>query len=250
MLSNFFFLVPCVRAFQYGHFTRCIIYLLIPFTSGSFHACDEGFACVFPFVVHRNLDYIFAIFIIPLTALYFVHWGDTWAPLERFLIVTFALLIGLLVSLGGTADSATTIGLGLVLFAAVAVPIIYWISYAANAYMQWPRPKYKCCQGTDYFPPYEWGAMLAGVSLTAIGIYLFLVQGTLVYQWSWVLHSMWHIMAAFGQDYILQIKAPEPHAVYRVLDADLNKITPSVVQAIYEHVPVDDAPIHIRIKHR
>lgn len=238
ILSNFFFLVPAVQAFRYGRITRAIIYALIPFTSGSFHACDEGYSCVFPFVMHKNLDYIFAILIIPLTALYFVHWGDVWQPLERLLIIIFILLIAVIVNV--QQDSESLIGLGIILLSAVLVPVIYWIGYAVNAAMQWPRPPLLCCchknyngaHGARYFPKYEWGALLAGVSLTSIGVYLFMVQGTLIYTWSYVLHSMWHIMAAFGQYYIIQIKAPVPMASYRVLDTDISKIKTAIVRTL------------------
>jgi hypothetical protein len=210
---------------------------------------------VFSFETHRDLDYIFAILMFPLTTLYFVHWGDTWAPLERLLIIVFALIISVLVI--SEQDKSSMVGQAIIAAASLAIPIIYWIGYAANAAMQYPRPPLKCCcqkgyeslPGGRYFPKYEWGALLAGVSLTSIAIYLFTVQGTLVYSWTWVLHSMWHILAAFGQYYIIQIKAPAPLAAYRVLDADINKITPEIVKILHDkHGQFDKRyPIQIEV---
>jgi hypothetical protein len=193
------------------------------------------------------LDYITAILILPLTALYFVHWGDVWAPLERALIIVFVVLISAIVVQQDGSDSL--VGTGLIAGAAILIPILYWIGYAVNGAMQYPRKK--CCSpsGGIYFPKYEWGALLAGVAFTAIAVYLFLVQGTLVYSWTWVIHSMWHILAAFGQYYIAKIKAPVSRAAYRVLDADINKVTPEVVSAISRNLHQLDrrTPLHIEI---
>src|SRR5678815_3025883 len=81
VVSNIAFLLPSINAFVYGEYIYSVIYALILFTSGSFHACDEGFGCVFPFVVETNMDYIVAILIIPMTAIYFVHWHRLWMPM-------------------------------------------------------------------------------------------------------------------------------------------------------------------------
>ena len=247
IVSNFFFLIAAFNYFLYRSYFRSFIYVLIPFTSGSFHACDEGYMCIFPFIVHKNLDYIFAILIISLTALYFVHWDDTWAPLETLLIVVFALLISIFVVL---EDAGTSLlGAGIVVIASLLVPVIYWIGYAIHTSLDYPSPKFcSLNSGGKYFPKYEWGAVLAGVVLTAMAIFLFVSQSRFAYSWSWVLHSQWHILAAFGQYYICEIKAPRPFATYRVLESQLHKITPEIVNYLYHNDHLFDKRYPIKIQ--
>ena len=96
IISNLAFIPPAIRAAYHGHYTRSAIYALIPFTSGSYHACDAyASACLFSFSFHRQLDFFFAELIIPLSALFLVFWGD-WAPVERFLIIGFAVALAIL----------------------------------------------------------------------------------------------------------------------------------------------------------
>lgn len=238
-----------MEAYTYGHYTYALIYFLILFTSGSFHACDQGYTCLFSFQTQKDLDYIFAGLILPLTALYLIHWERSymWAPLQRWFIILFALLISLLVVKGWGSELS---GQAVIAGVSLAVVVGYWIGYAVNAVcIEYPAPPaLHWCWSPDYdaagvagryFPKYEWGALLAGTALTSIGVYLFISQGTFLYTWGWVTHSMWHILAAFGQYFIIQCKAPVDFAQFRVLDAKMDlyeQHRPEIEEAISQHL--------------
>jgi hypothetical protein len=276
VVSNIAFLLPSLNAFVYGEYIYSVIYALILFTSGSFHACDEGFGCVFPFVVETNMDYIVAILIIPMTAIYFVHWHYFWQPMQNVLLVLFVFLV-ILVQIENTSDSLTAPAL--IVAASIAIPLCYWIGYFV--YMRWvyvpPPPPGKHSKRTfigaggdvdlpnpipepaapprvrvkvgnspksapkapppagpwrpswrnwGYFPKYEWGALLASIGLSAIAIALFATQGMFAYQWVPDIHAMWHIFAAFGQYFLMEIKAPRKGSVgyYRARHQTWQKI--------------------------
>jgi hypothetical protein len=186
---------------------------------------------------------------LPLTALYLVHWERSyiWAPLQRVFIILFAVLITLLVVEGGGSELG---GQAVIAGASFAVVICYWIGYAVNAVcIEYPAPpKLVWCWSKEYdaagvagryFPKYEWGALLAGISLTSIGVYLFISQGIFLYTWTWVTHSMWHILAAFGQYFIIQCKAPVDYALFRVLDSKMDlyeKHRPEIEETLSQHV--------------
>lgn len=218
---------PAFRAFSYAEYEYGVIYALIPFTSGSFHTCDEYQVCLFQFTYQRDLDYFFAMFMLPMTGLYIVHWRHIWRPLRNVLLMLFALLLAFTLYWGGG-----TIG-GMVLFAAIAVgiPVVYWCGYAASACIDYPNDyslrRVCCCESTEderipggrYFPKYEWGNLFAGVALTALGVIMFIMQTTFTYEWWWATHSLWHCVEAFGQWYILACKAPPPIASYKILGA-------------------------------
>jgi hypothetical protein len=217
------FLLPSINAFVYGEYIYSIIYALILFTSGSFHACDEGFGCVFPFVVETNMDYIVAILIIPMTAIYFVHWHYVWKHMQEILLVLFVFLV-ILVQVQNTSNDSLT-GAAIVVAASLGIPLCYWLAYFV--YMRWvyvpevstppgggARLRWKpTWTNWGYFPKYEWGALLASIGLSAIAIALFSTQGMFAYSWVPDIHAMWHIFAAFGQYFLMEIKAPQKGSV-------------------------------------
>jgi hypothetical protein len=235
IVSNLAFLFSAVAYFSKNEYLYAFVNFLIPFTSGSFHACDEGFTCIFSFMTHKSLDYIFAILIIPLTFMYFVKWEEVWYPLKNILIVTYAFLIALMVVVQQDADSL--VGAGIVAASAFLIPVIYWIGYAIEKTMHYPAPK--CCSGL-YFPKYEWGAVLAGTALSAIGVYLFISQSRFVYGWTPILHSLWHIMAALGQVYVSQIKATVSPSTYCIIEGKAEHITPDLVTYLHNNVDTFD----------
>jgi hypothetical protein len=231
VVSNAFFFLPAFKAVAMGRWTRAIIFFLIPFTSGSFHLCDEMNLCLCNFVYLKNLDYLFALWQLPLTDLYFVHWGKTWAFLERFLIVLYGMGLWLGIALGNGDMMAQMLVAGTSIF----IPILYWIAYFCNRVLENPKRKFfvNCCTAEyedtakhegRYFPKYEWGYMLCGVSLTGLGVLLFALQPLVNPSDGWLIHAFWHMCAALGQYYILGIKAPVSRAAFRVLDSELKHI--------------------------
>lgn len=238
IITNLFFLFPAVRAFGRAEYIYGVIYALIPFTSGSFHTCDEFQNCAFPFTYQRDLDYFFALLMLPMTGLYIVHWGHVWKPLKDILLLLFAILLAFCIYWGG----GTSLG-GMVLFAviSVAIPVVYWAGYMTNACMDHPNEynfSIVCCcaeeskrvPGGRYFPKYEWGNLFAGVALTAMGVILFITQVTLVQSYWWAIHSLWHCVEAFGQWYILGCKAPPPIAAYHIIGRPLSFMQKSLVK--------------------
>ncbi len=227
VVSNVFFFIPGFKAVAFDHWTRAIIYFLIPFTSGAFHLCDEMNICALDFIYLKNLDYLFALWIVPLTNLYFVHWGDTWAPLERLLIALYG--VGLYAGIAKSTSSNDMLGQMLVAGTSFLIPLIYWIAYFANRVLENPKrsPCVNCFTAEyeavarregRYFPKYEWGYMLCGVGMTGIGVFLFTLQSNINPADGWQVHALWHMCAALGQYYILGIKAPPILGSYRVLD--------------------------------
>jgi hypothetical protein len=161
------------------------------------------------------MDYIVAILIIPMTAIYFVHWHRLWMPMQHILLVLFVFLV-ILIQVQNTTDSLTAPAV--VVLAALAIPLCYWFAYFV--YMRWvyvPEPDGSDWRPTwvnwGYFPKYEWGALLASIGLSAIAIALFATQGMFAYSWVPDIHAMWHIFAAFGQFFLMEIKAPPSRSI-------------------------------------
>lgn len=150
----------------------------------------------------------------PMTGLIIIKWSQVWRPLKDVLLLLFAVLLAFCIYWGGGTYS------GMVLFAGISLllPIVYWAGYMASACIDYPSYSIHA-PGGRYFPKYEWGNLLAGVGLTANGVVLFIIQTTLAQEWWWIIHSLWHCAAAFGQWYILACKAPPPIASYHLLGA-------------------------------
>jgi hypothetical protein len=196
-----------------------------------------------------NMDYIVAILIIPMTAIYFVHWDRLWKPMQHILLVFFVFLV-ILIQVQNTTDSLTAPGV--VVAAALAIPLCYWLGYFV--YMRWvyvPDVLHSSASGTwkptcwnwGFFPKYEWGALLATLGLSAIAIALFATQGMFAYSWVPNIHAMWHIFAALGQYFLMEIKAPSPGAIgyYKATRETWQRIrAQGGMTALYRRLPFID----------
>lgn len=205
VLSNFVFLVPTVEAVKQHRWTRACIYLGIVIFSSMYHMCNsfEGH-CVFDAHFHRQLDFFFAQFVIPATALYIIIFPHDWLFLERFLLIGFAVGIVLIQVTAGEVFSAQ---LALVA-AAFALMLLYWIGYAV---WLWAVKKQK-----PDMPPYDWEYFFWGIALTAVASSLFATESQ-NHNFRWAIHSCWHALAAMGQYFILMIRPPAPR--YANMDA-------------------------------
>jgi hypothetical protein len=193
ILSNFVFLVPAVKAFQLHRWTRGMIFLCIIVFSSLYHTCNsfEG-ACLFDAELHRKLDFFFAQFVIPATALYIIIFPKKWQFLERILLILFAIVIVIVQVTAGEVFYAQL----LITAVAFAFMAAYWIGYCIWAHRT----------GQDhYFPPYEWECFTWGIALTGISASLYAteLQNHTLY---WAVHSCWHSLAAIGQYFILCIR--------------------------------------------
>jgi hypothetical protein len=236
-------LLPSFIAYTLCEYIYFVIYLIIPFTSGSFHACAEGYACLFPFDVHVKLDYILATLIVPMSMIYIVKWEEFWAPLKEILILFFLLVISLMVVLTKSDDAYAW--QGLIIGASLLIPITYWIGYAI--YMKWiAYPK-----ATRYFPEYQWFYLAVGISLTVIALIMFISQGTFAYQYTADIHGFWHILAAYGQAFILLCKSKKSFLsplIYTMYTQDISKLSNEIINKIWERQEQIDFSRPISIK--
>lgn len=194
VLSNLIFFVPAIRAVRMYRWTRAPIYFLIVFASGSYHTCRSySSLCIFPSQIHHNLDFFFAELIIPLSALYLIYFPVFYQWIERWFIILFAILIFVLQIY---TDGAIMVQLVIVAVSFVLVSS-YWIwYYSVNGRL----------------PRYNWIMLSRGITVTILSVALFTVQGRYM-QGYWAIHSIWHILGALGQDYVLRAKpAASPFA--------------------------------------
>ena len=232
-------MAPASVSFSYGVFLYALIYFGIPFTSGTFHACEQGFGCLFEFVVHTNLDYITATLIVPMTTIYLVPWEKIWAPMETILVLLYLLIISLVV-VNATEDDIWT-WQALILASATMIPVVYWIGYYIYAECIAINPR-------RHFPRYHWRYLFYGVSLTVMGLLIFTTQGTYAYAYVADLHALWHVFAAFGQTYIIKSRAPRKMTYY-TSPKNLKYIqTKSVKQRLAEQWDLIDSSKRITIE--
>jgi hypothetical protein len=245
VISNVFFFIPSFLAFSLCEYFYFVIYFIIPFTSGSFHACSEGFGCLFPFDVHVKLDYITATLIAPMTMIYIVRWEQIWKPMQDILILLFLLIISLMVVLS-TSDNAYA-WQALVIGASILIPITYWIGYAI--YM-------KCIifpKATRFFPEYQWYYLSVGMTLTVVALILYLSQGTFWYPYTADIHGFWHILAAYGQTFILLCKCKKSFIsplIYKMYSQDVPYINNDVIGEIRKNFDQIDKtrPLSLKIE--
>jgi len=194
VLSNLVFFLPAYEAFRLKRRLRALIYFFMCWASALYHTCLSFDVCLFDFYYHHLLDFFFAQFIIIVAGSYLIVFDDEY---YRFLEY-WALAIGavgiVVLQILFPADLMIQAGIvGLVFVGIVA----YWIIRA----MQHKSPKY------------HWNMFTTGLALTAGSITLFIFQNSW-YQLYWLIHSVWHIAAAFGQYYLLKIKEAPPVGYY------------------------------------
>lgn len=159
-----------------------------------YHLCDSFGACIFSFKFHHHLDFFFAQMLMVLAGLYVIVFPIRWQGLERFLILLGGLSIAVLQY---TLEAELLVQAAIVVTLFLAI-IIYWLAAGV--------------------PRYDWGMFLLGFSLTASSVVLYIVQN-LWPRGYWALHSLWHVAAAIGQHYFLQIRPPAPR--YAAVDSKI-----------------------------
>jgi len=197
-VSNVFLILPAAQAYLMRRYTRCMVYLLVLVSSTLYHTClVYNSACVLNGNTLKHMDFFFANFIIPLTALYVIYFPPHWYFLERFLIVAVAFINLILILL---FDDAFGVQLGLAAGSFGAI-VVYWVGYTCYA---------KRTTGNWAFPPYNWDYFALGIACTGVACSLYTTQIMNHLYYSWI-HGCWHMVAAFGQYFLLQIRpwAPE-----------------------------------------
>lgn len=197
VLSNAWFLLPAVEAAILGRWTRFMVYNLIIVASSMYHTCLFSSAnCVFDAMTHRKFDFFFAQLVIPLSALWIIDFPAPYRKLERILIILFALGIWLTLVLIGESFYIQLVLAGISLLLILA----YWGLYAVVMYKkdkEW------------HFPEYNWDHLASGLGYTAVASVLFATQ-LQNHKFYWAVHSCWHMIAAFGQYFLLLSKVSHP----------------------------------------
>lgn len=183
-LSNLSFLLPFAEAIRREKWTLAFIYVVLVFASGIYHLCYSTVAwCIFDHATHQNLDFFLSYLLIPLSALYFIDFSPTpkGVFVQRWLMLSFALAIYLLLSQRGSIP-AGTIEYALV-GSSVLIVLLYW--------------------GLCGLRGFQWGYVALSLFLILGSFVFFIWPDILGYDAS---HSIWHVMAALGQFFLLQIK--------------------------------------------
>lgn len=210
-LTNLFFLVSAAEAVSKHRWTRAFIYFLLTFVSGLYHACySEMQLCFLSPGTHQDFDFFLSYLLIPLSALYFIQFTPKWAFVERWLIMSFAFIIVVLriklpwedhmiieFSIAGTS---------------IGMVILYLCGYVA----QYRK-----------LPPYNWNYVGLSVVLILVSFVFFIWQDTFGYA---VSHSLWHVLAAFGQVALLRTRKAAPR------NADMDSMMHYVGFRIIPHI--------------
>lgn len=198
IISNAFFIIPTIEAFRKHRYTRAMLYIGVIVFSSMYHTCSSFYgACAFNANFHRQLDYFFAQFTIPATALYIIIFPQEILFLERVLLIIYAVLVVILQSQLGEV----LLGQLILVASSFGFIILYWGVYALY---QWSHTK-----NGPYFPDYDWNQFVWGIGLTAVASSLFVVEAEGP-DARWASHSIWHIVGALGQFFILRIREDAP----------------------------------------
>ena len=200
VLSNLVFFIPAIRAVNYHRWTRAAIYFFIVFISGAYHTCRSySGLCIFSFKLHYDMDLFFAQLTIPLAVLYLIDFPIWYQWIERWLIMAFAFVVFVLQVCTGGALVVQMALIGI----SFALVFFYWVLYK------------------DKTIKYDWVMLERGIVLTVMSTSLFTVQDRYM-QGFWAVHSIWHVLAAFGQYYILAIKPGAP--IYAAVDRKMSNL--------------------------
>ena len=190
VLSNIFLLIPAATAIIYRRYIRSILLIIETVISSLMHLCDSFGVCAASFQTLSSVDFFFAQWMIPQIALLIPYWGPRYQWLEYWLLILSGLAIYLFQVY---LPNQLYVQAGIVIFCVLCV-LIYWLVYAL-------RPG-----GPRRLPPY----FFTGLLLLLISVMLF---GALSV-WPtgyFAAHSLWHMLAALGYHFFLQIKRPGPH---------------------------------------
>ena len=201
VLSNLAFFVPFGGALYWRRFTRAWLFFWQMWASFFYHLCDSFNACLFGFRIHHNLDFFHAQLLTITTVLYLVDFSRRQVWLERGLIFLAGVVVIILQS---TLSAELYVQVAIVGTTFLGI-VVYWLIHGV--------------------PRYNWSMLLLGISLISGSAMLYAVQDI----WPngyWADHSVWHVAAAFGQFFWLQIK-PRP-APYLGLDRQIGHLHPTL----------------------
>lgn len=239
VVSNLAFLIPGITAiYLYNYsdsprlYRRVLMliaaanYFAILLASSTYHLCNSFSAtCLFDAATHKSIDFFFAQLVIPLSAILVIHVPPNWRALDWWWMVFFAALLFVLeITIG--EGFIVQMALALSCFAIVA---IYWIGYGI-----YTKEKF----GVWLFPAYDWEDFVMAIALTFMAVSLFATQT----QWHsgyWAIHSVWHVLGALGQYFLLGIYLAFTHAQTVIVSFKdiINRTTKAANQIMFRAEP-------------
>lgn len=190
VLSNLFILIPFVRSVEYHLIFAAFLTFIETWVSLFYHLCDFSNVCIFPFRALRYLDFFFAQYFIIYLSVYIVDWTKKWIWLQWTLLFIGGFIIVILqILLPG--ELFVQAGIAFICFACI---VLYWVVYARTV-------------GNGRLPPYNWANMAIGIGFLGLSVIMFVIQNT-AWEIYWATHSIWHISAAIGFDFIIRTKSP------------------------------------------
>ncbi len=155
----------------------------------------------------RKIDFFYAQWLIPITALYLIYFEKDHEYLERWLIGLYGFGIAITEFLADEPFLLQIVIAGL----SLSMVAVYWIWYAVRHDQQ---------TGVAKIPDYKWPSLSVGLSLSALACSLFATQSGWHNGYA-LIHSIWHCLAAFGQYHILCCRDAAPMGA--ALDAKISR---------------------------
>ena len=215
--SNLAFIVPAVRAVQLGAGMRGFLYVAVIFASGFYHLCKPGTGiCVLPYPIHFFLDFLFSITTLMANLLFLAPFGQSHAPKKRPAYVPVGehmitpihdprwdytqqldtWLIG---------SNMVVIGLSLAIQPPLHDPPMWFVATLAGFNIAFVFFVWIYLWMCYHIPPtFDWRDFLIALVLSGSGIGLFILQDKMPSYA--VVHSIWHVLGAFGSFYLLETR--------------------------------------------
>lgn len=227
--SNLAFIPVIWRSLQFRQYIRAVIFTGNLLSSSTYHLCKPvNGVCLLPYYALGNFDFFFAIlnpvvvalYLIPFDAIYkdpvtgkYVGRGVKGAVLvrhslrhiEQMMLLGYGFLIAILLALG--FNSFVAFG---VVGGSVSVIVLAAVLYNYSVY--------------EIRPHFDWPDLVIALVLLATGSTLFIVQEFMSPQLYWIVHSIWHVLAAVGQLYLLDSRNWQHRALLDLRQTDLEDI--------------------------
>lgn len=191
MLSNLVFLITAYKAFKQNEYLFAWHYFWATWASFLYHMCLSFNVCIFTPQTMHHIDFFFAQMTIVVAGLLFIYFSKRYKWVKTGLYMLGAILI---VTLQATVTAQLYVQGAVVLLVFLLI-IIYWIAYSQSRV------------GNGRIPPYNITMLRLGLLLSVGATSLYAGQEMDISMY-WAIHSIWHMMAAMGQIYLLQMKPP------------------------------------------
>jgi len=197
VISNLAFLLPFALAVELERIFVAFVYLFQMIDSAAYHTCNSFSGICFGLspLFWRHSDFFWAQFIPVFSVLNLIRFPSkprAWIWVRPTIWVLSGVLIFMLQRWIG---ESTWLQFGIVGGSFIGL-LLYWAIYAWNA---WMRDR----DQESLLPPYRWNNLTLGLALSALAssLYVTEMQNHNMY---WAIHSVWHVLAALGQYFLLK----------------------------------------------